>query len=112
MKLFIDILTSLAVCAFIIVFIRAVKSVIIMPVKKCKGIEMFTVLRVEGSVPQLEQTLKSLAFVKDDGKMPVIIVDGGMDENTRKIAELSARSKSEIQIWNQDQFDDMMADMK
>lgn len=91
-------LTAAAVSLLFIFFIRAVKSALIMPVKIFKGMEMFAVVRVKGSVPQLEQTIKSLSYIREDGKMPIIIIDDGMDDDTKKIAYLASKSRDEISI--------------
>ena len=101
-------LTAAAVSLLFIFFIRAVKSALIMPVKTFKGIDMFAVVRVKGSVPQLEQTIKSLSYIREDGKMPIIILDDGMDEDTRKIAHLASKSKDEITVRDGMSLESMM----
>lgn len=111
MKLFMDLLMTVLVCGAVIFLIRLLKLAVVMPVSTGKGISMFTVLKVCGSAPALEQVLKSLSSMKDDGKMAVIILDCGMDAETRKVAELSAGNKSEIILCDKSEIEEVITEL-
>ena len=65
-------------------------GIIICPVKPGRGERLDAVLRVKGSAPCLENTLRGLVWLRGSGRvdMGIVIVDEGMDEDTRQTAEL------------------------
>ena len=64
-----------------------------MPVKLGEGQSLTAVIRVKGSAPELENTVNAIEWLRADGTLPmsVLIVDDGMDSETRRTARLLAR---------------------
>lgn len=91
------ILTALAVMAFMLLY-----EIIICPVKPGKGERLDAVLRVSGSAPGLENTLRGLLWLKSSGRvhMSITIVDEGMDSDTRQTAELICREKNNVRLMS------------
>ena len=107
-KFFGDLLNSLDVPDFVLyalsLFIGAfgviallwfLRGKTLLPVKLGKGQELTVVLRVRGSAPELENTVNAIEWLRADGTLPmnILIVDDGMDNETRRTAQLLARRK-------------------
>lgn len=100
MQLLTDAVTAVLICAVIVVFMRGLRSLLTIPVSSDENIEVCAVIKVYSSANRLEQTVKSLESIKDDGKMIMIIEDHGMDWETRKIAEILASKREWLSIHN------------
>ena len=64
------------------------------------GRNLTAVYRAGGDASDLEQTVRSFSWLRGTGmiEMPLRIVDCGMDEETRRLAERLARTHPYIQI--------------
>lgn len=60
-----------------------------------EGQELTVLLRVTGSAPELEETVRAIERLRENGELPaaILIVDAGMDSETRQAARLLARRK-------------------
>ena len=90
-------LAALAVMAFMLLY-----EMIICPVKPGKGERLQAVLRVSGSAPGLENTLRGLLWLQSSGRvhMSIVIVDEGMDSDTRQTAQLLCCEKNGVRLMN------------
>lgn len=91
------ILAALAITIFMLLY-----EIILCPVKPGKGERLEAVLRVSGSAPGLENTLRGLLWLKSSGRvrMSITIVDEGMDSDTRQTAELICREKNDVRLMS------------
>lgn len=103
-----DILVSVAISGGVILFLWFLRGMLLMPVKLGKQTQMEVILRVQGKEPQLEQTVKGLGWLRKNGTLPtdLILLDCGMDEHTRIIAEKLAVTepgvlyrRRETELW-------------
>ena len=87
---FVKILAVLMLAAVAILIFALLYEIIICPVRPGKGERLQAVLRVSGSAPCLENTLRGLLWLRSSGrvKMGIVVVDEGMDEDTRQTAQL------------------------
>ncbi len=88
-------LAALSVLMFVLLY-----EIIICPVKPGEGERIETRLRVSGSAPGLENTLRGLLWLRDSGRvdMSISIVDEGMDTDTRETAELLCRYENGLRM--------------
>ena len=94
------------ICAVIILvsaltfLIMKLIDVLVMPIRIGKTSRLEAVLHISGNAPELEDTVKKLLFLSNSGKMRMnlVIVDEGMDRDTRKTAELLIKDSEEIRF--------------
>ena len=81
---------ALAIAIALAVLIWLLRGVMLTPVRKGKNQYITLVLRVTGSTKELEHTVDGLAWLIQNGTVPAnfILMDDGMDEETRKAAEI------------------------
>ena len=91
-------LAALAVMAFMLLY-----EIIICPVRPGKGERLEAVLRVSGSAPGLENTLRGLLWLQSSGRvhMSITIVDEGMDRDTRQTAEILCDGRNGVILLTQ-----------
>lgn len=91
------IMAALAVMAFMLLY-----EIILCPIKPGKGERLEAVLRVSGSAPGLENTLRGLLWLQSSGRvhMSIVIVDEGMDNDTRQTAQLLCCERNNIILLN------------
>ncbi len=87
---FVKVLAVLMLAAVAMLVFVLLYEIIICPVKPGKGERLQAVLRVSGCAPCLENTLRGLLWLRSSGRvnMGIVVVDEGMDEDTRQTAEL------------------------
>ncbi len=73
---------------------------LITPVKGGKGEKLYLVVSANGSAPDLSRTAKGMLWLAKSGRLDtdLIIADGGMDFESRKMAEIIARDYTEIKL--------------
>lgn len=83
---------ALAIAAALAVLIWLLRGVMLMPVRKGENQSITLILRVTGKARELEHTVDGLAWLIQNGTIPaeLILLDDGMDEETRSAAELLA----------------------
>lgn len=85
-KIFISLLVSgVLVCA-----LWAVRGALLTPIMIGKNEKIRIVLTVCGASPNLQNTVESLMWFRENGTLvcEIIVEDGGMDNETRQIAEI------------------------
>ncbi|MBR6521701.1 MAG: hypothetical protein IKT47_03450 [Oscillospiraceae bacterium] len=87
---FVKIIAVLMLAAVAMLVFWLLYGIIICPVKPGRGERLEAVLRVKGSAPCLENTLRGLMWLRGSGRvdMAIVVVDEGMDEDTRQTVEL------------------------
>lgn len=83
------------------VFLAArIYELLVMPLYVGKNSRLDAVLCVNGDEPELEGTVRSLMYLRNSGKMKmdVIIIDDGMDDGTKKTAELLIKDTAGIRL--------------
>jgi hypothetical protein len=106
MKLVLEILLAAILCGSVIGIILIVKSALYMPVPKTDGSEVFTVITARGGAEQLEQTVRGLLWLDKSGimKSRIVLADCGLEERSRKIAELLAKDSDSVTVCLPDEI--------
>ena len=104
MEELLDVLQGTAICTFVIFFIKYIKSRLIFPIRTGKNIEVFAVLRVRGSAPELEGAIRGLDGITEEGKMKIFIVDCGMDDDTKRLAGIIEKSDQTKKLMSEEEF--------
>ena len=92
---------ALFIAAAVLYLCWKLRGVMLTPV--CRGEEqsLEIVLRVTGASPELEATVDGLLWLLADGVLfgTVVIVDDGMDEETREIARRLSLGRGNVTLW-------------
>ena len=100
-----EITLSMLVSALIIVGIWLLRGMLLTPVTYGEHQKMTVELRIDGSSPELENTVSSLIWLVDNGTLiaNIMIIDDGMDEDTRLEAEILAKTNERVSFkeWRQ-----------
>ena len=77
------------------------RGVMLTPVCRGKGQSLELILRVSGASPELEATVDGLLWLINDGVLfgRIVLLDDGMDEETREIARRMARGQRTVTLW-------------
>lgn len=96
MEYILEITAVLIMCGTFILLVWLARSFVVTPVPTDEDTMLYMVVAVKGGGCQLEQTLKSLSWLKDEGRIPmeVIVVDYGLDCEGQRLAELNEG------LWN------------
>lgn len=91
--MFWKILLSLVSAALIIFLVWWARGAMLTPISLGKQSKLTITLIVHGYEPALEETLDGLVWLRDNGTLrgEIVLIDDGMDEETRQIAMLSER---------------------
>lgn len=83
---------ALVIAAALAVLLWLLRGVMLTPVRKGENQAITLVLRVTGRAKELEHTVDGLVWLIQNGTIPaeLILLDDGMDEETRNAAELLA----------------------
>lgn len=107
-----DIACAFIIAGTLILFVWLLRGMLLMPLAKGKHTKITVVVKVNGFEPFLEQTVSGLGWLESNGAMPgnVVIVDDGMDEETRAVAQrLAARRKGvcfqrkDVPMWEKNE---------
>lgn len=100
MEIMIWILLSVLICSCAVFSIWAVRGALITPVRSSPGNRLYAVVAVSGGPENLEQTIDGLLWLIRSGtlKCEIIIVDAGMDSDSRAMAALLARDDERIHL--------------
>ena len=69
------------------------RGVMLTPVCRGKGQSLELILRVSGASPELEATVDGLLFGR------IVLLDDGMDEETREIARRLSLGQGNVTLW-------------
>ncbi len=100
MDIFLEFIITVLISFLLIFAIWLIYGRLVTPVKGGKGEKLYLVVRASGSTPDLSHTAKSLRWLRKNGRLDtdLIIADGGMDAESRKMAEIIAQDCSEIKL--------------
>jgi len=106
MQQFFEICLAAAICGIVLVIFFIVRRILLTPIPKTDGASIVTVVSVSGDAPQLEQTIGGLLWLLDSGTLDstILIVDRGLSESGRKMAQLILNDYSSITLCTQDQI--------
>ena len=95
---FIKIIAVLMLAAVAMLVFWLLYGIIICPVKPGRGERLEAVLRVKGSAQCIENTLRGLMWLRGSGRvdMAIVVVDEGMDADTRQTAELLCGKENNV----------------
>ena len=99
------IITAMAICcaafAVFTIFGKALS-----PVRTGENQKLYCVLTVNGDASELEQTVKGLLWLYESGKLGAhfIILDDGMSEQTRRVADLISKNDKRVDLYTATQF--------
>lgn len=87
---FVELAAVLVLAALVMMVFLLLYEMIICPVRPGENERIETALRVKGSAPGLENTLRGLLWLKSSGRvdMSIVLVDEGMDPDSRHTAQL------------------------
>ena len=73
---------------------------ILIPIKMGKDTDIWTVIKIEGECPEIEQTVDGLLWISRNGilKSKILILDCGMDTQTRELAETIIKRHSGLSL--------------
>lgn len=99
-----DIVCAFVIAGTLVLFVWLLRGMLLMPLVKGKHTKITVVVKVQGFEPCLEQTVSGLNWLKSNGTLPgnVVIVDDGMDAETRTVAEHLSRQKSGVCFQRKD----------
>jgi len=97
---YLEIILTLIISAAVIGAVWLIYGKLITPIKVGRGEKLYMVVYAQGNSPDLSRTVEGLLWLISSGRvhMDVIIADGGLDAESRKMAEILARSYSEIKL--------------
>lgn len=77
------------------------------PVKLCKAARIWTILEICGSCPEIEQTVDGVMWLSQQGVLnsEILILDCGMDSETRELAEFVILKYSNIHLCNSNELE-------
>ena len=83
-------LLSFAVAAAVVLLLWYARGAALTPVRPGKNERLAVVLTVTGAAPGLEHTVDGLLWLRQNGTLRarLLVRDAGMDEETRRVAEL------------------------
>lgn len=95
-----DIIVAIALCGGIFLLIWALRGVMLTPVRQGKNTRLTVFMRVMDGEPGLEETLRSLCWLVENGTLRADIVAdcSEADEETKKFAAMAARDCPYIMI--------------
>lgn len=91
--MFWKILISTLAAALVLFLVWWARGAMLTPVRIGKQSVLTINLRVSGYEPALEESLDGLVWLRDNGtlKGDIVLIDAGMDEETRQLAKLAER---------------------
>lgn len=97
---YLEIIITLIISAAVIAAVWLIYGRMVTPVRAGKGEELYAVIYAQGAAPDLGATAEGILWLISSGRvhMQLIIADGGLDGESRKIAEILAREHNEISL--------------
>ncbi len=90
MCLIFEIAAAAVICAAVIVMLHTARGVLVTPVPVDEGSSLFVVIPVSGDAERLEQTVKGLLWLYENGTLDcrIVISDCGLSESGRRIVSM------------------------
>ncbi len=107
MDIFFDTLITLFIASLIVVSVWLSYGRFVTPLKAGKGERLYAIIYAGGSAPNLDQTVNTLLGLLSRSRieMEVVIADGGLDAESRKMAELLTRGTEGVSICKASELD-------
>lgn len=88
MEILSEIIIAVAVCTALLAVVWAARGMLLTPVRRHEGAEIFVVVRASGEAEGLEQVIDGLLWLRDSGKaqMDVIIACAELTDEAKKRA--------------------------
>lgn len=111
MGLFFEAFISFLIAALVIVAIWMIYGKLVTPIKPGKGERLRALVYASGNAPGLGRTVKGLLWLINSGRidMEIIIADGGLDSESRKMAELLERGYVDVKLCRASELGDVLA---
>ena len=113
MPIFLQIAIATAAAAVIFSVIWTVYGTLRTPVRTVRGTGVHTVISVRGSAEGLEQTLRGLVWLQQNGTVVgrIAIVDCGLDEEGRVLSRLAVKKYGNIVICRGEDLEAWIAEI-
>lgn len=107
-----DIVVAFIIAGTLFLFVWLLRGMLLMPLVKGKHTKITVVVKVQGFEPCLEQTISGLCWLGSNGTLPgnIVIVDDGMDEETRSVAQHLCRhqngvcfQRKDVPLWDRNE---------
>ncbi len=110
MNMFFETFITLIIAVFIVGAIWLIYGRFVTPVKGGKGERLYTLVYARGRTPDLSYTVGSILWLQNSGRinMKIVIVDAGLDEESRKAAEILARDYSTVKLCKATELDEYL----
>ncbi|NLL46732.1 MAG: hypothetical protein GX250_08015 [Clostridiales bacterium] len=97
---YLEIVITLIISAAVIAAVWLIYGRMVIPVRAGKGQKLYAIIHAQGAAPDLGSTVEGFLWLISSGRvhMQLIIADGGLDGESRKMAEILAREHSEISL--------------
>ncbi len=104
MNLYLKIFLAVVIAGGVGVLLWLLRGVLLTPISLGKNETLRLILQVTGPSPALENSVNALLWLMADGvlRAELVIEDGGMDEETRRTAELLARDNRRVSLWTKE----------
>lgn len=114
MNIFTEIAIAILCAVVVFVILWKVYGALMTPVKCGKGVHLYTVLRAEGSCPEIEQAVDGLLYLTKTGVLhtDIIIADCGMDAETRDIVVLIAKKYGDLQVCREGELNFLLGEIQ
>ena len=112
MPIFLQIAIAVAAAAVLFGVIWTVYGALRTPVRCGQGTGVHTVVSVRGSAEGLEQTLRGLVWLQQNGAVvgQIAIVDCGLDEEGRVLSRLAVKKHGNIVICRAEDLESWIAE--
>lgn len=93
--MFLHVFLALGIAFALVFLLWTLRGALLTPVRLGGNESLRLTLRVCGPEPALENSVRALLWLMEDGVLPaeLVIEDGGMDEETRRTAETLAENE-------------------
>ena len=81
-----DVLIAVFAAAVLVLVGFLVYGRLLLPIRG-KGCSVSVVIRAEGNCPDLQRVYDGAKWLAARGELPIVILDAGMNEDTKKIAQ-------------------------
>lgn len=95
-----DLIIAALVAGAVVLSLWLLRGCMLRPLRPGKSSALSVRIRVTGPEPALEQTIDALLWLRENKSLPadIVIEDAGMDEETRRVAQLLAKTHSAVTI--------------
>lgn len=112
MSIITEIAITVLAAAIVALLLFKFYTFMLTPVKLRCGTDMWTVLRIEGDCPDIEQTVDGLLWLSNNGilKSSILIVDCGVNSETLAMVRAVVKKHSEITFCDLDGLETLLGE--